>query len=85
MMDILVLRNLVYVKKYCITDYYTFLTLVAVYMYMEHTHTHTNTLSCLTRKLYLDLKVNLNQWDLFIDFLIFWFSKSSICNGIVKF
>lgn len=40
MMDILVLRNLVYVKKYCITDYYTFLTLVAVYMYMEHTHTH---------------------------------------------
>lgn len=26
MMDILVLRNLVYVKKYCITDYYTFLT-----------------------------------------------------------
>lgn len=41
MMDILVLRNLVYVKKYCITDYYTLLTLVAVYMYMEHIHTRT--------------------------------------------
>lgn len=52
MMDILVLRNLVYVKKYCITDYYTFLT------HVYGTHTHTNTLSCFTRKLYLDLKVN---------------------------
>lgn len=60
MMDILVLRNLVYVKKYCITDYYTFLTLV------YGKHTHTNTLSCLTRKLSLDLKVKLNQWVLFV-------------------
>lgn len=40
MIDILVLRNLVYVKKYCITDYYTFLTLVAVYMYIWNTYTH---------------------------------------------
>lgn len=55
MMDILVLRNLVYVKKYCITDYYTFLT------HVYGTHTHTNTLSCLTRKLYLDLKVKLTN------------------------
>lgn len=71
MMDILVLRNLVYVKKYWITDYYTFLT------HVYGTHTHTNTLSCLTRKMSLDLKVKLNQWDLFvIDFLIFWFSKA---------
>lgn len=37
MMDILVLRNLVYVKKYCITDYYTFLT----HVYGTHTHEHS--------------------------------------------
>lgn len=36
MMDILVLRNLVYVKKYCITDYYTFLT----HVYGTHAYTH---------------------------------------------
>lgn len=44
MMDILVLRNLVYVKKYCIMDYYTFLT----HVYGTHTHTHTHEHSVLS-------------------------------------
>lgn len=35
-MDIFVFCNLVYVKKYCIMDYYILLIFVVVYMYMEY-------------------------------------------------
>lgn len=53
-MDIYVFCNLVYVKKYCIIDYYIFFIYVyGIYIYM-------NILFCLIWKLYLDLKVKLN-------------------------